>query len=116
MWIDGGLHATETVGAQQLGQMDRDFDPQSLVGFDITNTIHPTGVFSADWGSLEVTKGGALVANDFRRVQVSAPGQTLKADDRIVRGDGWVLTLEPGWSVVPAPGRPGSYVLRKGGL
>jgi hypothetical protein len=95
--------------------LNRNFNPQSLVGFDMTNTIYPTGVFSADWGSLEVTEGGALVANDFGRVQVSAPSHAPSVGDRTVRGEGWVLTLKPGWTVAPAPGRSGSYVLRKGG-
>jgi hypothetical protein len=95
--------------------LNRNFNPQTLIGFDITNTIYPTGVLGADWGSLEITAGGALVANDFSRVQVSAPTQLPSADDRTVRGDGWVLALKPGWSMVPAPGRSGSYVLRKGG-
>jgi hypothetical protein len=94
--------------------LNRNFDPQSLVGFDIANTIYPAGVFGADWGSLEVTAGGALVANDFGRVQVSAPSRAPSVDDRVVRGDGWVLTLKPGWSVTPARDRPGRYVLRKG--
>ncbi len=95
--------------------LNRNFDPQSLVGFDIANTVYPTGVVSADWGSLEITAGGALVANDFGRVRVSAPTRHPSAGDRIVRGNGWVLTLAPGWSVIAAPGRAGSYVLRKGG-
>lgn len=90
--------------------LNRNFDPLTLIGFDIKNTIYPTGVFSADWGSLEVTSGGALVANDFRRLVVSAPSQLP-----ILRGEGWVLTLNPGWSVVAAPRRSGSYVLRQGG-
>jgi hypothetical protein len=90
--------------------LNRNFDPLTLIGFDIKNTIYPTGVFSAGWGSLEVTSGGALVANDFRRLVVSAPSQLP-----ILRGEGWVLTLNPGWSVVAAPRRSGSYVLRQGG-
>jgi hypothetical protein len=95
--------------------LNRNFDPLSLIGFDMTNTIYPTGVFGADWGSLDVTAGGALVTNDFTRVQVSAPNQAPSVDDRTVRGDGWVLTLKPGWSVIAAPGRSGSYVLRRAG-
>ncbi|MEO5815953.1 MAG: hypothetical protein ABIT20_11805 [Gemmatimonadaceae bacterium] len=95
--------------------LNRNFDPQSLVGFDIMNTIYPTGVFSAAWGSLEVTSGGTLVANDFGRIQVGAPAAMPSPDARVIRGDGWVLTLGPEWSMVPAPGRSRSYVLRKGG-
>ena len=80
--------------------LNRNFDPLSLIGFDMTNTIYPTGVFSAEWGSLEVTDGGALVSNDFSRVTVGAPSRAPTAEDRTVRGTGWVLTLKPGWSVV----------------
>ena len=90
--------------------LGRSFDPMSLIGFDMTNTIYPTGVFSAEWGSLEVTEGGALVSNDFARVTVGAPSRAPTADDRTVRGAGWVLTLKPGWSVVV--GKRG-YVVRR---
>jgi hypothetical protein len=79
--------------------LSRNFDPLSLVGYDITHTIYPTGTFTADWGSLEVTDGGALVSNDFRRIQVGAP-ITAAETDRVVKGDGWVLTLKPGWRIV----------------
>ena len=95
--------------------LNRNFDPMSLIGFDIRNTVYPTGTFGADWGSLEVTSGGALVANDFGQLRVSAPSQTASGEEGTLRGDGWTLTLTPGWSMVPAPDRPGSYVLRKGG-
>ena len=93
--------------------LNRNFDPLTLIGFDITNTLYPTGSFSAEWGSLEVTAGGALVANDFGRVVISAPTLPPAADDRTLRGDGWVLRLKPGYSVVAAPGRSGSFVVRK---
>ncbi|MEP6729766.1 MAG: hypothetical protein ABJE10_03965 [bacterium] len=92
--------------------LDRNFDPLTLIGFDMMNTVYPTGSFSAEWGSLDVTAGGALVSNDMARVQVGAPSRAPTADDRVVRGDGWVLTLKPGWSLVPAPARAGSYVVR----
>jgi hypothetical protein len=95
--------------------LNRNFDPLSLIGFDMTSTLYPTGSFSAEWGSLDVTAGGALVANDFSRVIINAPAHPPVADDRTLRGDGWLLTLKPGWSVVAAPGRAGSYVLRNGG-
>jgi hypothetical protein len=64
-------------------------------------------------GSLDVTAGGALVSNDFRRLQVRAPSTAPVPDDRVVRGDGWVLTLKSGWSVAAAPDRVGSYVVMK---
>jgi hypothetical protein len=81
--------------------LQRSFDPNSLVPFDTLGTVYPTGTFSADWGTLEVTGGGALVSRDFRLVTVPLPSPPGTA--REVRGPGWTLRLAEGWAV-----RPGS--------
>jgi hypothetical protein len=93
--------------------ISRMFDPTSMVGFDMTNTLYPTGTFGSEWGSVEVTSGGALIANDYTRVRVSAPPSAPTIADRTVRGNGWVLTLNPGWAVYPDPSRSGSYEIRR---
>lgn len=93
--------------------ISRMFDPTSMVGFDMTNTLYPTGTFGSEWGSIEITSGGALIANDFSQIRVSAPTSPPTVDDRTVHGDGWVLTLRPGWAVFPASGKSGSYEVRK---
>jgi hypothetical protein len=95
--------------------LSRNFDPNSLIGFDMMNTLYPTGTFGGEWGSIEVT-GGILVSNDMRRLQVGAPSALPAAGESVVRGDGWVLTLKPGWSVVLSPDRPGSFVVRASSL
>jgi hypothetical protein len=93
--------------------LGRNFNPQTLVGFDIRNTVYPTGTFNSVWGKLEVTNGGALLSNDQAMLRVSAPASAPAADARTLRGDGWTLDLAPGWRVTPAPDRPGSYLVVK---
>ncbi len=93
--------------------LSRGFNPQTLVGFDSTWTVYPTGSFSAPWGSLNVTDGGALVSNDFHTIHIAAPTTASAPDARTVKGDGWVLTLAPGWSLTVNVARPGSYELQK---
>jgi hypothetical protein len=91
--------------------LGRNFNPQTLVGFDIRNTLYPTGTFNSVWGKLEVTNGGALLSNDQATLRVGAPLAAPAADARTLRGDGWTLELAPGWTVKPAPGRTGSYLV-----
>jgi hypothetical protein len=92
----------------------RGFNPNQLIGFDDASTIYPTGNFGAEWGSLAVSKGGALVANDFSWLRLGAPAALTVQSDHTVHGDGWVLTLDAGWSVVPASaGAAGSYEVVK---
>lgn len=94
--------------------VSRGFNPQTLIGFDSIWTIYPAGVFGADWGSLDVKKGGAMVANDFRTLRVEAPQTPVTPDMRTVRGPGWTLTLSPSWSLHAVTGRYGSYEVVKG--
>ncbi len=58
-------------------------------------TYYPAGEFSANWGKLSV-EGGALLAPDNRSLRVSIP---LDASARPLKGDGWTLTLNDGWTV-----------------
>lgn len=91
--------------------LGRNFNPQTLVGFDIRNTVYPTGTFNSVWGKLEVTNGGALLSNDQATLRVSAPSTTPASGARTLRGNGWTLELAPGWQVTPEPGRAGSYIV-----
>lgn len=97
----------------QSGGINRMFDPTALIGFDMTNTLYPTGTFGSEWGSIEVTSGGALIANDYSQIRVSAPASVPGVEDRTVRGDGWVLTLKPGWAVYRSANHEGSFEVRK---
>ena len=98
---------TLTLSQKWLG---RNFNPDVLVGFDALNTIYPTGTFNSEWGTLEVRSGGALLSNDQLTLRVSAP-RSVPAESRTINGDGWTLTLKPGWSVRPASAQSGSYVI-----
>jgi hypothetical protein len=93
--------------------LGRNFNPQTLVGFDIRNTVYPTGTFNSVWGKLEVTNGGALLSNDQATLRVGAPRTVPGGGVRTLHGDGWTLELAPGWEVRSAPGRAGSYVVVK---
>jgi len=51
---------------------------------------------SAEWGTLEAAT--VLMSADRSALTVPAPGST---DGTTLRGDGWTLTLAPGWVVRP---------------
>jgi hypothetical protein len=86
------------------------YDPTELIGFDLQSTVYPSGNFSAPWGKLTVDHGGVLVQNDFSRIRIGAPAVPAAADTREIKGDGWTLVLNPGWSLQPDVSRPGSFV------
>jgi hypothetical protein len=90
-----------------LVKANRQFRPTTLVGLDNLGTVYPTLRLTDAWGALEVTGGsGALLDKGFARATVSLAG----ADGSGLKGDGWSLTLNPGWSVKPGP-RPGDMTL-----
>jgi hypothetical protein len=85
----------------------RAFDPNTLMAMPPEGTVYPTGAFSAEWGSLDVTGGGALVASDYHTLRVPAPADTA---GRTIHGEGWTLELAPGWSIRPGA-RPGDLTV-----
>ena len=89
------------------------YDPTELIGFDLQSTVYPTGNFSAPWGKLTVDHGGVLIQNDFSRIRVSAPTSPVAGNTSEIKGDGWTLVLDPGWSLRGDPSRPGSFVAVK---
>jgi hypothetical protein len=90
--------------------LGRSFDPNNLTPFDTLGTVYPTGSFTAAWGTLEVSKGGALVSQDMRLVRLSAP---LDISGATVKGDGWELRLADGWEVRRIANSGNSEVVRK---
>ena len=90
------------------------YDPTELVGFDLKSTVYPSGNFSAPWGKLTVDQGGVLVQNDFSWIRIGLPSAPIAPETREIKGDGWTLALNPGWSLRPDPSRPGSFVAKKG--
>ena len=59
------------------------------------------------WGSLE--SNGVLVSDDDGRLRLPAP---FRIDGDTVRGDGWTVTLAPGWVVGPGDRAGDSKVVR----
>jgi hypothetical protein len=88
------------------------YDPTELVGFDLRSTVYPSGNFSAPWGKLTVDHGGVLVQNDFSWIKIGLPSAPIAPDAREIKGDGWTLVLNPGWTLHDDPSRPGSLVAR----
>ena len=80
-----------------LRKTNYQFNPQTLVPLDEAGTVYPTMRLVDEWGSLEVESGGALVWSTGKRATVTARGATAPG----VSGEGWKLTLNPGWRVAP---------------
>ena len=96
---------------QSRDSLSWSYDPTELVGFDLSSAVYPSGNFSAEWGKLTVDHGGVLVQNDFSRIRVGAPPTAIAADSREVKGEGWTLALNPGWTVRADPSRGASYIV-----
>src|SRR6185436_1947440 len=75
------------------------FDPYGLQPLGELGTVYRSITVIADWGKLEVTSGGALVAGDWSRVTVPASGA-------------YTLTLNEGWAKV-AGARAGDFTVDK---
>ena len=80
------------------------FNPQTLQPLGEYGTAYPTMRLSDDWGVLEVEDGILL---GRQQATVSAVG----ADPAGLKGPGWKLQLNPGWSVAPGT-RKGDLVVR----
>jgi hypothetical protein len=78
-----------------LKHVNYQFRPGTLVPLDDIGVVYPTLRLTDTWGILEVTDGGALVYKGLVRASVSAVG----ADAGGLKGAGWTLKLNPGWSV-----------------
>ncbi|HXF40616.1 MAG TPA: hypothetical protein VN687_12940 [Blastocatellia bacterium] len=88
------------------------FDPNNVESLDDIGTVYPTMRVSDAWGILEVT-GGALMIHDSKRgsrVQVPAPADRT---GRRIKGEGYVLELNDGWTIVPSE-RKGDFAVSRG--
>ncbi len=85
------------------------FNPSNLRTLAELGTVYPTMRVSDRWGVLEVD-GDALLIRDGGKasaVHVVAPD---RIDTSTLEGEGWALTLQPGWTVEPGD-RIGDYRL-----
>ena len=67
------------------------------------------------WGILEVSSGGTLQVRrgqDITRYVVPAPESVEPDDEGLIRGDGYTLQLNEGWTLRKI-GRKGNYIARE---
>ena len=77
--------------------------------------MYLTARVTDSWGVLEVDNGGTLMIREAGLVDRFIVPAPADADARPLRGNGWTLTLNDGWTVKPGR-RPGdSIVARLGG-
>ena len=86
--------------------MNVQFNPNNLQPLGDAGTVYPTIRITDAWGVIE-GKNGALMKPDWSALVVAAPTVTT---GNPVTGDGWMLTLQPGWSIVPGA-RKGDFTL-----
>jgi hypothetical protein len=89
-----------------LQKMNMQFNPSQVFPLEGHGAVYPTMRITDHWGILEVS-GGALLSPDWKFVRVSAPEDL---DGRPLRGRGWTLELNPGWTVAPG-GRVGDLMI-----
>lgn len=77
-----------------LAKANFQFNPQTLVALENTGTVYPTLRLIDAWGDLLVERNGALVYADKKRATVP-----LNGGGNPLHGDGWTLTLKPGWKI-----------------
>jgi len=106
--VDGPVITME----QSRDSMAWGFNPNNLIGYDLSHTIYPTGSFAANWGSLTIDSCGALVRNDMEMIRVEAPAGAPYTG-RKLSGRGWTIELNAGWIIAPDPNRAGSYVVHR---
>jgi hypothetical protein len=90
-----------------LESMQYSFDYRELLPLESHGTVYPTLQLTDVWGTITV-KNGALMSSDLKSLRVAAPSSA----EGPLTGDGWKLTLKPGWKLAPGE-RTGSYRLVK---
>ena len=89
------------------------FNPNGAVPLSGLGTVYESSRISDEWGALDVTSGGVLMMRNEKghitEVIVSSP----RVKDGIVDGDGWKLTLAPGWSATESATRKGRVVVNR---
>ena len=84
----------------------------NLVPLEGVGTVYPTANVTDAWGTLEVSDGALMIhgpGGRFMKVYLSRPADPSA---RPLRGEGWTLQLNPGWTLAPGP-RDGDHVLKK---
>ena len=80
-----------------LRAMHFSFNPNTLIPLDSTlGTVYPQLQLTDEWGTLDVTDGGALISPTWTTITIPAPHTTTSTE---AYGSGWHLTLTPGYII-----------------
>jgi hypothetical protein len=87
------------------------YDPEGKVAIEGVGTVYAYARVIAEWGTLVAEKGALLPTKEgvVQGVRVPAPKD---ASARPVVGEGWTLTLKPGWTLAEGQ-RKGDWVLKE---
>lgn len=96
-YVDGPVLVVPRAGSGSINTMGAVVLPG---GGTVYRALATTGA----WGSFDA-KDGAMISADGDTVSLPAP---VIVDATTLRGDGWMATVGPGWTVQPGP-RPGSF-------
>lgn len=99
-----------TVLTMPLSKPSFQFKPQTLVPLDEIGTVYPTMTLKDSWGTLTVESGGVLMRKQPNVAAVSSVG----FDPATLRGQGFILILNPGWVIRPST-RKGDLVIANAG-
>lgn len=84
-------------------QMQMQIDPQNVEPVGAAGTVYRTIRIADTWGVLEATDGDVLLAPDFSHAVVARPKDAATGEGRVVRGEGWTLTLADGYQLRAGP-------------
>ncbi|MBN8699607.1 MAG: hypothetical protein J0L54_08330 [Chitinophagales bacterium] len=84
-------------------------DSRLMVSIEDLGRVNPSMKIIADWGILDIKETGGFLTPNLDKVIITVP---LKTEKNIVSGDGWVLTVNPGYEVVREE-KSGNYFLVK---
>jgi hypothetical protein len=105
-FIDG-----PTITLPAAGAFNYSFDPNGATPLQNAGTVFESSRVTDEWGVLNVTSGGVLM----RRVNgpiTAAIVVSPAGDNPSLKGDGWDLQLNPGWSLRPGE-KKGYWILQR---
>lgn len=89
------------------------FDPNGAVPLAGLGTVYESSKISDEWGTLDVKSGGVLIARNEKGLITGVIVPSPITKDKAVEGEGWQLTLSPGWSVVESPAKRGQLIVNQ---
>ncbi len=89
-----------------LSHMRISFDPRAVESFAGHGSVYHMLTVSADWGTLQVKSGDALINSAFNKVTVPI---TTRPDGSSLADRGWSADLKPGFELSPDKRKKNSY-------